>query len=218
MKTLVASAAMAIALLHPQEPTVTSRAAGPIRRAEGAPNATTDVKNDNKVEGLKTDEVQIYVSLAELKNTEYNRVWVQLFNHSQSPIDFDPQAAILLNGDKTVRAEVPEKAAHSIQKFAEAKSQELSSAHCTQMFHYECQPTAAQMQMSKEVLAESGKQVEWVRANAMAKSTVTPGNVAEGAIVFKKDKKKADYILKVTVGSQLFEFPLSAQNEAPSYD
>jgi len=189
-----------------------------LRWSEGAPDATSEVKNDTKVEGLKTDEVQIFVSLAELKNTEYNRVWVQLFNHSQSPIDFDPQAAILLNGDKVARAEVPGKAANNIQKFAEAKSQELSSAHCNQLYAYQCQPTVAQVQMSKEVMVEAGKQAEFVRSNALAKKTLAPGEEAEGAIVFKKDKKKADYILKVPVGAETFEFPLSAQNKAPSYD
>jgi len=193
-------------------------AAAPIRWAEGAPNASSEVKNDARVEGLKTDDVHIYVSLVDMKDTEYNRVWVQVSNHSKSAIDFDPQSAILLNGDKTVRGEVPDKAAHNIQKFGEAKAQELSSAHCPMMSQQGCSPTNAQMQMSKQVLAYSNDQAQWVRSNALAKKALAPGEEAQGAIVFKKDKKKADYILKVPVGSQTFEFPLSAQNKAPSYD
>jgi hypothetical protein len=218
MKNLLACATLAIALMPHQNPTVASNQSGPIRWAEGAPNATSEVKNDAKIEGMKTDDVHIYVSLVELKETEYNRVWVQVSNHGKTPIDFDPQMAILLNGDKTVRAEVPEKAAHNIQKVGEAKSQELSSAHCALMSAQNCQPTNAQMQMSKQVAAFSGDQAQWVRNNGLAKKTLAPGEEAQGAIIFKKDKKKADYILKVPVGSETFEFPVSAQNKAPSYD
>src|SRR5271166_6295946 len=88
-----------------------------VRWTEGAPNSLSEVKNDTRIEGLKTDDIHIYVSLADVKETEYNRVWVQVSNHGQTPITFDPQSAILLNGDKAVRAEVPEKAANSIQKY-----------------------------------------------------------------------------------------------------
>jgi hypothetical protein len=191
----------------------------PLRWAEGAPNATSEVKNDTKIEGLKTDDVHIFASLADIKDTEYNRVWIQLANHGKTPIDFDPQSAILVNEkDKTVRAEVPDKAAHSIQKFGEAKSQELSSAHCTNMIATGCQPTNAQMQMSKQVLQYSGQQAQWVRDNALKQKSLAPGEEEQGVILFKKDKKRSDYILKVQVGAQVFEFPVSADNKAPSYD
>ena len=189
-----------------------------LRWAEGAPNATFDVKNDAKIEGLKTDDVHIFVSLADVKNTEYNRVWVQISNHGKAPIEFNPQSAVLLKGDKSVRAEVADKAANSIQKFGEAKSQELSSAHCTMMTATGCQPTNAQMQLSKQVLAESGQQAQWVRDKGLKQKPLAPGDEAQGAIVFKKDKKSTDYILRVPVGGEVFEFPLSAQNKAPSYD
>lgn len=194
--------------------------ATPIRWAEGAPNATSEVKNDNKVEGLTTDEVHMFVSLADLKETEYNRVWVEISNHGKSPIDFDPQQAILLNvdKDKTVRAEIPDKAANAIQKFGEAKSQELSSAHCNVMSATNCQPTNAEMQLSKQVLAFSGQQAQWVRDNALAKKTLAPGDQVQGVIVFKKEKKATNYILRVPAGTQTFEFPVSAQNKMPSYD
>jgi len=193
--------------------------ATPLRWAEGAPNATSEIKNDTKIEGLKTDDVHMYVSLADLKETEYNRVWVQISNHSKEPILLDPQAAFLINEkDKTVRAELPEKAANSIQKFGEAKSQELSSAHCNNIAATQCQPTNAQMQMSKQVAAYSSQQAQWVRDNALAKKTLAPGEEEQGIIMFKKEKKAANYILRVPAGAQTFEFPLSAQNKMPSYD
>jgi hypothetical protein len=191
----------------------------PLRWAEGAPNATSEMKNDTKVEGLKTDDVHIFVSIADLKDTEYNRVWVQISNHSKAPISFDPQSAILINEkDKTVRAEVADKAAGGIQKFGEAKSQELSSAHCNSMAATGCQPTNAQMQMSKQVLAFSAQQAQWVRDNALKSKTLAPGEEEQGIIVFKKDKKKANYILKIPVASQTYEFPVAAENKIPSYD
>jgi hypothetical protein len=189
----------------------------PIRWAEGAPNATSEVKNDNKIEGLKTDDVHIFVNLADVKETEYNRVWVQVSNHGKTPITFNPQSAVLVNGDKNVRAEVPDKAAKSVQRFGEAKSQELSSAHCTMITAVGCQPTNTQVQMSKQVLEFSNKQAQWVRDNGLQQTTIAPGQEAQGAIVFKKDKKSADYILRIPIGDQVFEFPLSAQNKPPSF-
>jgi hypothetical protein len=189
------------------------------RWTEGAPNATSEIKEDSKIEGLKTDDIHIFVNLADVKETEYNRIWVQVSNHGKSPLDFDPQTALLLTDkDKTVRAEVPDKAAKAIQKFGEAKSQELSSAHCTMMTATGCQPTNTQMQMSKQVLEFSGKQADWVRQNALQKKTLAPGEEEQGAILFRKDKKPANYTLRVTVGSQTFEFPVSAQNKLPSYN
>lgn len=211
--------AVACTLLLGLSASVAQNSSGPIRWAEGAPNATSEVKNDTKIEGLKTDDVHIFVSLADLKETEYNRVWVQISNHSKTPIDFDPQTAILLTDkDKTVRAEVPDKAAKAIERFGEAKSQELSSAHCNQMGATQCQPTNTQMQMSKQVAAYSSQQAQWVRDNALTKKTISPGEEAQGIIMFKKEKKPANYILRVPAGSQTFEFPLSAQNKMPSYD
>lgn len=201
----------AVAIAQNSSPNVT-------KWAEGAPNATMDMKDNVKIEGLKTDNVHIYVSLAEIKETEYNRVWVQISNHGTTPINFNPQSAVLLKGDKSVKAEIPDKAAGSIQKFGEAKSQELSSAHCTNMIATGCQPTNTQMQVSKQVLANANGQAEWVRNNGLKEKSIAPGDEAQGAIVFKKDKKAMDYILRIPVGDQVFEFPLSAQNKVPSFN
>ncbi len=198
---------------------VAQNSSAPTKWSEGAPNATSEVKNDTKIEGLKTDNVHIFASLSEIKDTEYNRVWVQVANHGTSPIDFDPQAATLMNEkEKTLKAEDPEKAAKSVQKFGEAKSQELSSAHCENMVAVQCQPTNSQMQLSKQVAAFSGQQASWIRSNALAKKQLAPGDNVQGIIVFKKEKKAANYVLRVPVGGQVFEFPLSAQNKMPSYD
>jgi hypothetical protein len=198
---------------------VAQNSSAPIRWAEGAPNATSEVKNDAKIEGLKTDDVHIFVSLSDLKETEYNRVWVQVANHGKTAIDFDPLSAMLVNEkDKTVRAEAADKTAHSIQKFGEAKSQELSSAHCPNMIATGCQPTNSQMQMSKQVAAYSSQQAQWVKDNAVEHKSIAAGEEVKGYIFFKKDKKKSDYVLRIPVGAQVFEFPLTADNKMPSYD
>jgi len=189
-----------------------------VKWAEGAPNATSDVKNDQKVEGLKTDDVHIWVSLSELKDTQYNRVWVKVSNNGKTPIDFNPLSAVLLKGDKAVKAEAPDKAAGSIQRYGEAKAQELSSAHCNNMIATQCQPNNTQIQESKQVQSFTSQQSQWLRDNAVKEKTLAPGDDVEGFIAFKKDKKAADYTLHIPVGAQTFEFPLSAQNKAPSYD
>lgn len=200
-----------------------SGAPAAVRWAEGAPNATSEVKNDMKVEGLNVGDVHVFASLVELKQTEYNRVWLQVSNHGKSPIDFDPQSAALVNGSKSVHPEAPGKAAKSIQKAGEAKSQELSSAHCNMLMRggtagSACTPTNTQMQMSKQVVELSSKQAQWIRDNALAQKSLAPGEEEQGAIVFRKDKKSADYILRIPVGAEIFEFPVNAQNKAPSYD
>lgn len=197
--------------------------AAPMRWAEGAPNASSEMKNDTKIEALKTDDVHIFVSLADLKETEYNRIWVQVSNHGKTPLSFDPQTAILLNGDKAVKAEVPAKAASNIQKVGEAKSQELSGAKCNMMMGGKsgspgCAPTDTQVQMGKQIAEFSSKQAQWVRDNGLQQKSIDPDQEVVGAIVFRKDKKAADYILRIQVGAGVYEFPLSAQNKRPSYD
>jgi hypothetical protein len=92
-----------------------------VRWSEGGADSTSEVKNNVEIEGLKTEDFHIFVSLAEVKETEYNRVWVQVINHGSTPVNFDPQSAILLRGDQSVRSEVPDKAASSVQKLGEAK-------------------------------------------------------------------------------------------------
>ena len=216
--TLTGVLALGLATISAQDANLTPRAAGPIRWAEGAPNTSSEVKNDTKIEGLKTDDVQIYVSMSEIKETEYNRVWVQIYNHSKGPVTVDPQSAILLTEkDKTIRAEVPEKAANSIQKYGEAKSQELSSAHCENMIATQCQPTPSQMQVAKQVAAYSAQQAQWIKDNALVQKNLAPGEDTQGFIAFKKEKKRANYILKLTVGTQVFEFPVTADNKPPSF-
>jgi hypothetical protein len=189
-----------------------------IRWSEGAPNAISDVKSDQKVEGFKTDDLRVYVSLSELKDTQYNRVWVKVVNSGKAPIDFNPLTAVLLKGDKGVRAEVPDKAANSVQKYGEAKAQELTSAKCTNMIATQCAPNNTQMQEAKQIQSFTTQQGEWLRDNAIKQKTLAPGEETEGFIAFKKDKKAADYILRIAVGAGIFEFPVSAQNKAPSYD
>jgi len=189
-----------------------------IRWAEGAPNTVSDVKNDQKVEGFKTDDVHVYVSISELKDTQYNRVWVHITNYGKAPLQFDPQGAVLLKGDKGIRAEDPGKCANSIQKYGEAKAQELSSAKCNNMIATQCQPNNTQLQEAKQIQSFTTQQGQWLRDNAVKGKTLAPGEDVEGFIAFKKDKKPADYILRLPVGAQTFEFPLNAQNKAPSYD
>jgi hypothetical protein len=189
-----------------------------VRWADGAPNATSDTKNGMKVEGIKTEDVQVFVSIDELKKTQYNRVWVEVANHGKTPIDFNPQSAVLLKGDKSVRAEDSNKAAGSIQKYGEAKAQELSSAKCTNMIATQCAPNNSQMQESKQVQSFTSQQSEWLRTNAIKAKTLAPGENEQGYIAFKKDKKATDYVLRLPVGTGTFEFPLSAVNKPPSYD
>jgi hypothetical protein len=214
------SSALAGTLLLGLVAGVAQQSSTAVRWTEGAPNATSEVKNDATIEGLKTDDVHIFASIADLKETEYNRVWIQVANHGKTPVDFDPQSVVLVNAakGKTVAAEVPDKAAKSIEKFGEAKSQEMSSAKCNSMAATQCQPAPTQLQVAKQISAYSAQQAQWIRDNALAKKTLAPGEEAQGIVVFRKDKKPASYILRCPVGTQVFEFPVSAQNKEPSCD
>ncbi|HSY90568.1 MAG TPA: hypothetical protein VK812_04305 [Candidatus Binatus sp.] len=214
------SSALAGTLLLGLAAAVAQQSSTPVRWAEGAPNATSEMKNDTKIEGLKTDDVHIFASIADLKETQYNRVWIQVANHGKTPIDFDPQAVVLVNvvKEKMVAAEVPDKAAKSIEKFGEAKSQEMSSAKCENMAATQCQPAPAQLQVARQISAYSSQQAQWIRDNALTKKTLAPGEEVQGIVVFRKDKKAASYILRCPVGTQIFEFPVTAENKEPSYD
>jgi hypothetical protein len=190
-----------------------------------SPNAVTDIRHGAKVEGLKTDDVHVYVALFDIKDTNYNRAWVQVVNHGKTPITFDPQSAFLKDG-KMVPAEVPDKAANSVERWGEAKSQEIAAPPCTTMnaggngsgasasASLACRPTDMQVELSKEVRALSDKWAEFIRKRALKPTTVAPGEQVVGAILFKKGKRPTDYTLAVPVGGETFEFPVSAMNTA----
>jgi len=198
-----------------------------VRWSYGAPNAVTDTTHAAKVEGLKTDDVHVYVALYDVSETEYNRAWVQVVNHGKTPIEFNPLTALLKDG-MTVRAEEPEKAASSVQRLGEAKSQELSSPPCTTMnaggngsgtpvsATLACRPTEMQVELSKEVLNLSNAWAGFIRARALKPTTVAPGEQVIGTILFRKGKRPANYTLAIPVGSKTFEFPVSALNTPPS--
>jgi hypothetical protein len=190
---------------------------GAVRWKYGAPNAVTDIRNAAKIEGLKTDDVHIYVALYDLKDTEYNRVWVQVVNHGKTPIEFNPQSAYLKDHVR-LQPEAPDRAAEVIQRFGEAKSEELSSAQCTLMSAPLCEPTNTQIQMSKDVLVSSSARAEWIREKSLRQTTVAPGEQVVGAILFRKGKKRTDYMLAIPVNGKTFEFPVSAENRPSSYD
>jgi|HubBroStandDraft_6_1064221.scaffolds.fasta_scaffold00069_22 hypothetical protein len=201
---------------------------GVVRWKYGAPNAVTDTTHAAKVEGLKTDDVHIYVALYDVKDTEYNRAWVQIVNHGKTPIEFNPQSALLKDGT-TVRAEAPEKAANSVQRVGEARSQELAAPKCDMMnggggsgapavsATLACRPTDMQVELSKEVLTVSNEWAGFIRARALKPTTVAPGEQVIGTILFRKGKKPANYTLAIPVGAETFEFPVSALNTPPSF-
>jgi len=86
------------------------------------------------------------------------------------------------------------------------------------MIATQCQPNNTQLQESKQIQSFTAQQAQWLRDNAIKQQSLAPGAEIQGVIAFKKDKKAADYILRLPVGSGTFEFPLSAQNKPPSYD
>jgi hypothetical protein len=219
MKAVFAPRVLAAALLLALTASLAQSGPPPIVRwTEGAANATSEVKNDMKIEGLKTDAIHVYVGIADLHDSQYNRVWVSVSNHGNSPIDFNPQSMVLLKGDKGIRAEDTDKAAKSIQKYGEAKSQELSNAKCPNMIATQCAPNNSQISSAKQIAANTASQGEWLRDNAIKQQTLAPGGEASGYIAFKKDKKPAQYTLRVPVGSETFEFPVSAENKPPAWD
>ena len=195
-----------------------------IRWKYGAPNTITDVTHSAKVEGLKTDNVHIYVALYGTKNADYNRAWVQIINRGNAPLEIDPMSAFL-RGDQKISPEDPEHVANSIQRRGEARSQELASPNCAEMSSGghtggigACAPTNAQMQRSKDILASSAYIAQWIRDKGMKPTTLAPGEEVKGAIIFKKEKKPAEYTLTIPVGSEVFEFPVSAVNKASTWD
>jgi len=200
-----------------------------LRWSYGAPNAVTDVTHAAKVEGLKTDEVNVYVAMFDIQDTEYNHAWVQVVNHGKAPIQFDPESAFLKDGER-VPAEAPEKAADRIQRIGEAKAQELASPPCTTMnaggngsgtsasASLACRPLPVLVEKSKEIATLTSEQAEWVRKHSLKPTTVAPGEQVVGAIVFRKGKKPTGYMLAVPVAGKTFEFPVSALNKISNYD
>jgi hypothetical protein len=196
---------------------VAQQSSNALRWIESAPDATIEIQNDVRIEGLKTDSVSVFVNLVEVGETRYNRVWVKIFNRGKAPISFDPQSATLVQGNKTLSAEVPEKASNSVQALGEAASQSSALLRCIpNSTSGRCEVTDIEGH-STQVLMFAKKQAQWIRDNGLKQMTLVPGAQAQGAIFFRKGKKSAAYVFRLPLGHQVFEFPLTAENKAPQF-
>jgi hypothetical protein len=80
-----------------------------------------------------------------------------------------------------------------------------------------CQANDSEIEMGKQIATISSQQAEWIRENGLTPTTLAPGTNASSDH-FPQGKKAVDYILRITAGREVFEFPLEAQNKRPSYE
>jgi hypothetical protein len=184
---------------------------------EGGPSTTFETKQDVSIKGFKTNGLNIFVNLTEVHETKYNRAWVQIFNHSKSTILFDPLSVTLVQGKKVAAPENPDDAAKLVELLGEATSNRMASAQCTIISPVGCQVTNTQILLSRRIRVFAAQQAQWMRDNGLKRLSLPPGSEVQGAILFKKDKKSASYLLRIPVGDTTFEFPMSAENRSPDF-
>jgi hypothetical protein len=81
-----------------------------------------------------------------------------------------------------------------------------------------CQASDREVEMGKPIATLSNQQAQWIRQNGLTPKTLAPEEQVQGAIIFRKEKKAADWILRISAGNQVFEFPLKAENQHPAYE
>jgi hypothetical protein len=187
---------------------------GTLRWTEGAANSKSMEQSGSKVESLTTDNLSVIASFNDF-GPYYSRAWVQVTNHGKEPVAFNPHAATLeitKPKNKTLSAVPPDRAADDIKKRSEADAGNLSNAGCA-MMKAGCTPTNSNMGESKTQLALGNQQATWVHDHGLAAATLKPGEQAQGAIMFRREKKEKECILRIPVNDQVFEFPFTEKDK-----
>jgi hypothetical protein len=179
---------------------------GIARWQSGAPGSDQFLSDDSLVESLRANGITVQVSL---HDTDWKlRANVAIANGSDAPIHFDP-AGFTLDELKP-----------RLRTLAYQNPRELAKALTHQVYWTNASATApasatymnvvykasASVPATPNYLEEAAQQVQ---ASVLKPGTLAPKEKSSGAVWFERDKNPQQLNLRVFVGDQIFEFPLS---------
>jgi hypothetical protein len=179
---------------------------GIARWQSGAPGSDQFFSDGSLVESLTANGITVQVSL---QDTGWKlRAHVAIANESAAPIHFDPAAFTLDELKPRLRTlayqnpkELAKALTHQVYWTNASATAPASATYLNAVYK-----TSAPVPATPNYLAEAAQQVQ---SSVLQSGTFGPKEKSSGAVWFERDKNPQQLNLRIFVGDQIFEFPLS---------
>jgi hypothetical protein len=179
---------------------------GIARWQSGAPGSDQFFSDGSLVESLTANGITVQVSL---QDTGWKlRANVAIANESAAPIQFDPARFTLDELKPRLRTlayqnpkELAKALTHQVYWTNASATAPASATYLNAVYK-----TSASVPATPNYLAEAAQQVQ---SSVLQPGTFGPKEKSSGAVWFERDKNPQQLNLRIFVGDQIFEFPLS---------
>jgi hypothetical protein len=179
---------------------------GIARWQSGAPGSDQFLSGGSLVESLHAHGITVQVSL---QDTDWKlRANVAIANESDAPIHFDPAAFTLDELTPRLRTlayqnprELAKALTHQVYWTNASATAPASATYMNVVYK-----TSTAVAATPNYLEEAAQQVQ---SSVLQPGTLAPKEKSSGAVWFERDKNPQQLNLRIFVGDQIFEFPLS---------
>jgi len=179
---------------------------GIARWQSGAPGSDQFLSDGSLVESLRANGITVQVSL---QDTGWKlRAHVAIVNESAAPIHFNPAGFTLDELMPRLRAlayqnprELAKALTHQVYWTNASATAPMSATYMDAVYK-----TSVAAPATRNYLDESAQQMQ---STGLQPATLAPKEKAYGVVWFERDKNPQQLNLRVFVGDQIFEFPLS---------
>jgi hypothetical protein len=179
---------------------------GIARWQSGAPGTDQFLGGGSLVESLRANGITVQVSL---QDTGWKlRANVAIANESAEPIHFDPAGFTLDELKPRLRAlayqnprELAKALTHQVYRTNASATAPASATYMNVVYK-----TSATVPATPNYLEEAAQQMQ---SSVLQPGTLAPKEKSSGVVWFERDKGPQQLNLRIFVGDQIFEFPLS---------
>jgi hypothetical protein len=179
---------------------------GIARWQSGAPGSDQFFSGGSVVESLTANGITVQVSL---QDTDWKlRANVAIANEGAEPVHFNPAGFTLDELKPRLRA----LAYQNPKELAKALTHQVNwtnvsaTAPASAVYMNAVYKTPPAVSSTPNYLADAGQQVQ---STVLQAATIAPKEKASGVVWFERDKNPQQLTLRIFVGDQIFEFPLS---------
>ena len=179
---------------------------GIARWQSGAPGSEQFFSGDSLVESLTANGITVQVSL---QDTGWKlRASVAIVNESAEPLHFNPAVFTLDELKPRLRSlavqnpkELAKALAHQVYSTNSSATAPASAKYTNASYK-----TAAYIPATPNYFAQEAQQLQ---STVLQAATLAPKDKTSGVVWFQRDKNAQELNLRIFVGDQIFEFPLS---------
>ena len=179
---------------------------GIARWQPGAPGSNQFFSGDSLVESLTANGITVQVSL---QDTGWKlRASVAIVNESAEPLHFNPAVFTLDELKPRLRSlavqnpkELAKALAHQVYSTNSSATAPASAKYTNASYK-----TAAYIPATPNYFAQEAQQLQ---STVLQAATLAPKDKTSGVVWFQRDKNAQELNLRIFIGDQIFEFPLS---------